>query len=59
MSNLENEMMKEKIYEEVCSDNSPEMQIKINAVMISFKCNRDEALDLIAEATINQWENQQ
>ena len=59
MSNLENEMMKEKIYEEVCSDNSPEMQIKINAVMISFKCNRDEALDLIGEATINQWENQQ
>ena len=59
MSNLENEMMKEKIYEEVCSDNSPEMQIKINAVMISFKCNRDEALDLIAEATINEWRNQQ
>ena len=59
MSNLENEMMREKIYEEVCSDTSTEMQIKINAVMASFKCEREEAVDLIAEATINQWENQQ
>ena len=59
MSNLEHLEAEEKIYEEVCSDTSTEMQIKINAVMISFKCNRDEALDLIAEATINQWENQQ
>jgi hypothetical protein len=59
MSHLEHEMMRERIYEEVCSDNSPEMQLKINAVMDSFKCERKEALDLIAEATINQWENQQ
>ena len=58
MSNLENEMMMENIYEEVCSDNSPEMQIKINAVMSSFKCGREEAIDLIAEATIEQWVNQ-
>ena len=59
MSHLEHEMMRERIYEEVCSDNSPEMQIKINAVMISFKCDRDTAIDMIAEATINEWRNQQ
>ena len=59
MSHLEHEMMRERIYEEVCSDNSPEMQLKIKAVMSSFKCERKEALDLIAGATISQWENQQ
>tara|TARA_R100000353_G_scaffold82113_1_gene61660 strand:- start:2591 stop:2770 length:180 start_codon:yes stop_codon:yes gene_type:complete len=59
MSHLEHEMMREKIYEEVCSDTSTEMQIKINAVMITFHCDREFAIDLIAEATINQWENQQ
>jgi|TARA_R100000084_G_scaffold33378_1_gene13214 hypothetical protein len=59
MSHLEHLEAEEKIYEEVCSDTSTEMQIKINAVMISFKCDRDEAIDLIAEATINEWRNQQ
>ena len=59
MSHLEHLEAEEKIYEEVCSDTSTEMQIKINAVMISFKCDRDTAIDMIAEATINQWRNQQ
>ena len=59
MSNLENEMMKEKIYEEVCSDNSPEMQIKINAVMIAFRCDRDTAELYITEEKIKEGANQQ
>jgi len=59
MSHLQHLEAEEKIYEEVCSDTSAEMQIKINAVMISFRCGREEAIDLIAEATLNKWRNQQ
>jgi len=59
MSNLENEMMMENIYEEVVTDTSPAMQLEINAVMISFRCGREEAIDLIAESKIEQWRKQQ
>jgi len=59
MSHLQHLEAEEKIYEEVCSDTSAEMQIKINAVMITFHCDRDAAIDLIAEATLNKWRDQQ
>ncbi len=59
MSNLENEMMKEKIYEEVCSDNSTSMMLYKNAVMMAFRCDRDTAELYITEEKIKEWENQQ
>ena len=58
MSHLQHLEAEEKIYEEVCSDTSTSMQLEINAVMISFKCGREEAIDLIAESKIEQWVNQ-
>tara|TARA_R100000995_G_C3470298_1_gene117974 strand:+ start:735 stop:938 length:204 start_codon:yes stop_codon:yes gene_type:complete len=59
MSHLQHLEAEEKIYEEVCSDTSTSMQLEINAVMISFKCGREEAIDLIAESKIEQWRKQQ
>ena len=58
MSHLQHLEAEEKIYEEVCSDTSTSMQLEINAVMISFRCGREEAIDLIAESKIEQWMNQ-
>ena len=58
MSHLQHLEAEEKIYEEVCSDTSTSMQLEINAVMISFRCGREEAIDLIAESKIEQWVNQ-
>jgi|TARA_R100000084_G_scaffold48420_1_gene20037 hypothetical protein len=59
MSNLQNLETEEKIYQEVVDDNSSEMQLKIEALKIAFNCDRDAAIDMIAEATINKWRNQQ
>jgi hypothetical protein len=59
MSHLQHLEAEEKIYEEVCSDTSTSMQLEINAVMISFRCGREEAIDLIAESKIEQWRKQQ
>ncbi len=59
MSNLQNLEAEEKIYQEVVDDNSSEMQLKIEALKIAFSCDRDTAIDMIAEATINKWRNQQ
>ena len=59
MSHLQHLEAEEQIYEEVVADTSAEMQIKINAVMISFRCGREEAIDLIAESKIEQWRKQQ
>ena len=52
MSNLQNLETEEKIYQEVVDDNSSEMQLKIEALKIAFNCDRDAAIDMIAEATI-------
>lgn len=59
MSHLQHLEAEEKIYEEVCLDTSTLMQLAINAVMISFRCGREEAIDLIAESRIEQWRKQQ
>ncbi len=59
MSNLQNLETEEKIYQEVIDDTSTEMQLKIEALKIAFNCDRDTAIDMIAEATINKWRNQQ
>jgi len=59
MSHLQNLEAEENIYEEVVTDTSPAMQLEINAVMISFRCDRDTAVDMIAESKIEQWRKQQ
>ena len=55
MSNEHNIAQEESIMDEVYNDNSQEMQLMITGVMLSFRIDRDSALDMITEMRIHQW----
>jgi len=55
MSNEHNIAQEESIMDEVYNDNSQEMQLMVTGVMLSFRIDRDSALDMITEMRIHQW----
>ena len=55
MSNEHNTAQEEFIIDEVYSDNSTEMQLKVKGLMASFGYDRDMALMKITEQRIEEW----
>jgi len=55
MSNEHNIAQEESIMDEVYNDNSQEMQLMVTGVMLSFRIDRDNALDKIAEMRVQEW----